>query len=59
MSLPVKHDGWWQTREGRKMCRDCGEERLVEPITDARGTQHTCKVCGHAWWVEETGCAVS
>lgn len=35
------------------LCRRCGEtaEDLVETITDARGTQLYCTVCGFAWWV--------
>jgi len=46
--LPDPLDPWWVT-EGHKMCRKCGEERLVKPIRDARGAQCFCAVCGHCW----------
>jgi hypothetical protein len=38
---------------GKDMCGGCGEQRLVQRVTDAQGIQAYCCVCSRSWWVEK------
>lgn len=40
-----------RTTKGEAYCGRCGEERLVEVTTDARGRHAFCNACGHKWEV--------
>lgn len=44
-------DEWYATGPGRSMCRECGEDVLIDEVADLRGVQNVCKVCCHAWWI--------
>lgn len=50
--LHPDHD-WWRDEMGKTMCQGCGEQRLVQTITDARGIEAFCQVCSRHWWVEK------
>lgn len=56
---PPHASGWWTSDLGKGMCRSCGEERLVHAVTDIRGEQHFCRVCGNSWWITESAVDVS
>ena len=46
------HD-WWRDERGKDMCKGCGEQRLVQTITDYLGVQCFCQVCSRSWWLEK------
>jgi formylmethanofuran dehydrogenase subunit E len=40
-----------RTEDAAMRCNRCGEERLVEIVNDARGTQGFCSVCAFSWTI--------
>lgn len=38
-----------RTVRGQGHCDRCGEDRLVDTVTDARGVRGYCTVCSHEW----------
>jgi len=51
--FPPPEDDWWRSEMGKRTCRnpDCGEDRLTHSLTDWRGEQLHCDVCGETFWI--------
>jgi hypothetical protein len=49
---PAPDSDWWTSKQGRGMCRRCGEERLVHRVIDGWGEQNFCQVCSNSWIVK-------
>ena len=52
-AFPPPDQDWWTLSKSQqpRLCKNCGEERQVEEISDFRGTQGFCAVCSHSWWL--------
>jgi hypothetical protein len=49
---PAPDSDWWTSKQGKGMCRKCGEERLVHRVIDGWGEQNFCQVCSNSWVVK-------